>query len=270
VRKLTPNEKLVYIYLITNSETRPSGIYKIFWDYHAHAIGIPQKTVKTCLASLAHKQKIVLLGDWVFVRAFLDETFKLKTSILSLKIKTAIQKQFTNENVPIGLIACFHAIYNTLSIPYPYPIAQIIDFRLEILDFRLEIGETHSVDPDIKKCPEHGVYKTEQCKTCVRTELFNKRFWNKYPPRDGRRSGKLEALKAFIKLPEKDILLVLRAVSIYQQSRGVKKGIGIMNASGWLNQKRYLEYQISDEPEPKQESPTARRYREALERGDDS
>ncbi len=165
------NETLVYIYLITNKETKPSGVYKFFIPDCTSRTGLNKKQVESALKNLHESSLVFVFDPWVFVTRFLHETFNLDNKSLSPKIKTSMEMQFKNDKIPIEVIACFHSSYDTLSIPYPYPIDTILDFRLEILDFRLEKKE----EPPF--IPPGGINKVspknEKCK-----ELAS--LWNKY------------------------------------------------------------------------------------------
>lgn len=59
-------------------------------------------------------------------------------------------------------------------------------------------------------------------------------FWNLYPPRNGKRVGKPEALEKFKRLKPDDRLIVLQAVRHYATSELVQNGIGIKDPHRWL------------------------------------
>jgi len=149
VLELNANDKLVYAYLITNENTKPSGIYKLINHDCSSRTGLRLKQVESSLKKLHEKKLALVFKNWIFVTRFLEETFNLNKKKLSPLIKKAIERQFKEEEIPLGLIACFHSLYNTLSIPYRYPIDTILDFRLEILDFRLEREELSNRDPEL-------------------------------------------------------------------------------------------------------------------------
>jgi hypothetical protein len=131
---MNSSEKLVYIYLITNEKTKPSGIYKVFIQDCSSRTGLKQKQVEAALNNLHKKKMVLMFESWAFITRFLRETFNLDKKILSPKIKKSIEKQFVNDRVPIEIISCFNKVYHALSIPYPYSIDTILDFRLEILE----------------------------------------------------------------------------------------------------------------------------------------
>lgn len=109
-------------------------------------------------------------------------------------------------------------------------------------------------------------YKNVKKKDKTFTEnekIFIESFWPVYPPRKGKRSGKKEALKLFLKIPKDNIPQVLIGVRHYtvfcRDTDTWPK-----DASTWLRNKKWEEWQHPHEPESRQkESPTARRVREA-------
>jgi hypothetical protein len=238
VRQLKPNEKYVYFYLITNNKTKPSGIYKFYIEEHLKRTGLNEKTFKKYIDILRDKKKIIMFDDWIFVIKFLKETFNLPQKTLSKHVKKAIEKQFGAGNVPLEIIACFHSVYHTLLIPYPYPIDTILGFRLEILDFRLEIIDKN---------------------TCGVSDEFFEEFWKIYPARNNRKLYKAEAREQMDKIRKEDLDSVLAAANNYANSRDVREGVGIKDACRWIRDgcwKEWLEEeQDQAKPKPKEEKP---------------
>ena len=76
-------------------------------------------------------------------------------------------------------------------------------------------------------------------------ERFNK-FWNIHPARNGRKVGKPEAKKKFLKLNDKDSILIIQATKNYAISKDVKDGIGIRDPHRFIRDgkgnERWREY----------------------------
>lgn len=160
--QMSPNEKLFYIYLITNEKAKPSGIYKFFISDCIFRTGLKQKQIEVIMKKFQQAQLAISFPPWIFVTRFLEETFNLNKKILSPKIKIAIENRFKQEKVPIKVIGCFHSFYDTLSIQYPYNMDTILDFRLEILDLRLKTGYLSSSTSKDDKSKINYNYKTNE------------------------------------------------------------------------------------------------------------
>ncbi len=76
-------------------------------------------------------------------------------------------------------------------------------------------------------------------------ERFNK-FWALHPARNGRKVGKPEARKKFLKLSDKDSILIIQATKNYRNSKDVKNGIGIRDPHRFIKDskgnERWREY----------------------------
>ncbi len=150
---LTVQESYLYLYLITNRYTKPSGIYKLNLQECLIKTKLKNKEQLFQILSNSLKSKVFMFNEWVFICNFLRKSFNLPISILSKTIKQSIEKQFIQECVPVELIACFSFTYDTppytLSIPYPYPMDTIAQY-IKSLGLRFKEG-------DLKSKSKHSV-----------------------------------------------------------------------------------------------------------------
>ncbi len=97
-------------------------------------------------------------------------------------------------------------------------------------------------------------------------ERFDK-FWSLHPPRNGRKVGKPEAKRKFLKLSNKDSILIIQATKNYRNSKDVKDGIGIRDPHRFIRDgrgnERWREY---IEAEPKLQKPSEKTYSTPKER----
>ena len=70
---------------------------------------------------------------------------------------------------------------------------------------------------------------------------FNE-FWKVYPPRNGKKLGKGESQKVFMKLRREELENVVRAVKNYAESNDVQSGIGIRDPKRFLKDDYWKEW----------------------------
>lgn len=156
IRTLSPNNKLLYLYLFTNREIQPSGVYEFLEDDCFFQTGITRQNIKKGLLLLSGKEKILCADGWIFIVNFLRKSFNLPKKIVNEKIRTNISNQFLLNNVPKPIIACFYSQYHSLSIKYPYStdIMECLDFSFELLDFSFESVDKGAFEytPEFEEC----------------------------------------------------------------------------------------------------------------------
>lgn len=67
-------------------------------------------------------------------------------------------------------------------------------------------------------------------------------FWNQYPSRNGVKRGKADAEMEFLRLGERDLLDVLKAVANYANSPDILKGVGVRDAVRFLKKSYWREW----------------------------
>jgi len=83
---LNPNEKLVFIYLFSNSRSSLSGLYEINTRKMAFDLAMDEETVKGALTTISEAKKIYLEGNYIFVVNLFKRHFsKSPTNITRIK-----------------------------------------------------------------------------------------------------------------------------------------------------------------------------------------
>lgn len=116
ISNLTHQEKLLFVYLITNSKTELCGAYELPTRLMVFETGLPAEEVEKILLKFQEDQKLVRDGDWVVMVNF------LKHQSLNPNIKKGILRSI--EELPLTLrkkVKAFKA-FQSLSKPFePLP-----------------------------------------------------------------------------------------------------------------------------------------------------
>ena len=67
IEKLTPDEKLIFVYLLTNPQCNVAGVYEIRPKRVAYETGYDIEVVETILSRFAKDKKIIRIGDFVVI-----------------------------------------------------------------------------------------------------------------------------------------------------------------------------------------------------------
>jgi len=67
IEKLTPDYKLVFLYLLTNPLANISGVYEVRRKRIAYETGYDQEVIETIFKKLTKDKKIVVFKDWVII-----------------------------------------------------------------------------------------------------------------------------------------------------------------------------------------------------------
>ncbi|WP_294344713.1 hypothetical protein [Prosthecochloris sp.] len=150
--ELTPQEKLFYLYLFSCPHTNNAGILHVSLRKMAFETGI--NSVKPLIKKLCDDGKLVEREGYYWVVNFIKHQ-----SSTSPKIIQSIAKAL--KSVPVALADMVLKRYNTLSIPYEYPInTQCIPYAERELERERELeeekeysspSETPSPEPESKK-----------------------------------------------------------------------------------------------------------------------
>lgn len=65
---LSPNEKYLFLYFLTNSHTELCGIYEIPFCVIRNETGLEEEEIQTALTAL--QEKIIYQDGWVYVKNF--------------------------------------------------------------------------------------------------------------------------------------------------------------------------------------------------------
>jgi hypothetical protein len=85
VAELSPNEKLAFLYLLTNALTTIGGVYELSLKRAAFDVGLPIREMKIAFEKFESDQKIVRRDDWIGIVNF------VKHQSLNPKVKRGIE-----------------------------------------------------------------------------------------------------------------------------------------------------------------------------------
>jgi len=108
IRKLSPAEKLLFLYLLTNSLTNVLGIYEITLERMIFDTGLDEKTVLKALKHFESFNKVFHIDNFIILANFL-------------------KNQSMNSNMKIGAIAVFNDL--------PLNITELSNYEGNIEDF---------------------------------------------------------------------------------------------------------------------------------------
>lgn len=87
ITRLSPNEKLIFLYLLTNPLTTIAGVYELSVKRVAFDVGLSVKEISRTLDQFQRGRKIVREGDWIGIVNF------IKHQSLNPKVKLGIRKE---------------------------------------------------------------------------------------------------------------------------------------------------------------------------------
>lgn len=93
IAKLTKDEKLVFLYLLSNPDANLSGIYEIPLKQICIDIDINEEQLLTIFNKLEHDEKVCYYGGWVIIRNAIKHQ---NTS--NSKIRAGIDRELSNLN----------------------------------------------------------------------------------------------------------------------------------------------------------------------------
>ncbi len=93
VIELSPEDKLLFIYLFSNSRTNPIGLYEISQRVIAFETGLTRDSIVTSLHTFASAGKIQYQDNWVWVPKLLSRNIN---NIRSPQVQAMIKKHIVN------------------------------------------------------------------------------------------------------------------------------------------------------------------------------
>ena len=112
---LTPEEKLLYVYLFSNELTSLSGIYQISLKVIAFETGLDYKWVVDAMLNFQAQGKIKYEDGYIWIK-----NLRKYHETSSPKVQTHINNDL--DNIPNIPIKTQYIAYYQSDIPYPYPI----------------------------------------------------------------------------------------------------------------------------------------------------
>jgi len=200
VQNLNPNEKLLFLYFLTNPLTNLIGIFEISFRRIAFDTGFDEKIIETIISKFTKDDKIFYLKGWVFIKNF-SKNQKYKGE----KLEIAMQKE--KKNIPEDILAeisKFRYPIDTLSIP-------------------------DNKDKDKDKDKDKAILR-------MGIEDFTL-FWKTYPKHNAKEKAKTNFLKLNKTLLPEIITAIQKQKESEQWKKD--SGQFIPYPASWLNQKRW-------------------------------
>lgn len=212
---LDPSEKLLFLYLITNSETNLCGIYELPLRLIASDTGFDQEMILKFFDRFARDKKAYYVKGWVVIMNAIKHQ-----AIENRNIAAGIQREFAE--IPKEVINNM----NERGIAYPY----LIDGRLHLTILNLTILNLTDGRENDEESPKSSKMTTEE-----KNERFEE-FWKVYP----KKVGKVAAMKWWHRheITEDTLKKMIESVLKYKNTRGWKGGF-IPNPLTFLHQGRY-------------------------------
>jgi len=158
ISTLDPSEKLLYLYLMTNTLTNISGVYKIAVRRICFDTGFNSDTVGHIMTKFETAKKAHRIGEYVALPAWpkhqnYETRSKIKDGITACLKE--LPKECLLELVKIGYRFDLRPIFDTLSIPYPYD--------TNYSDSELDIDSDSDIDstPENPASPPEKLYPSE-------------------------------------------------------------------------------------------------------------
>jgi len=110
VAELNPNEKLAFLYLLTNALTTIGGVYELSLKRAAFDVGLPIKDMRATFEKFEADRKIVRKDDWIGVVNF------VKHQSLNPKVRRGIDIE--HSKAPRDLVRRLHLPQEFFAIAY--------------------------------------------------------------------------------------------------------------------------------------------------------
>jgi len=205
IEKLTPDEKLLFIYLLTNPLCNVAGVYEIRAKRIGFETGYDVEVVETILKRFERDKKILRFEDWI-----------------------VIVNHIKNQSLNPSIIQGCERIFNEL----PQDITQAVTGWVQAGLLNLTLLNLTLPNPTPRKKAEAVGFKDK--------DGFNS-FWVAYP----KKTGKGAAEKSWNKFkPPLAIVLTSIAAQKQTAQWSKDNGQFIPNPATWINQKRWEDEQM--------------------------
>lgn len=168
IEELTPSEKLIYLYLITNDKTNMLGIYEISIKKIAYETGINRETVLKALESFERVGKVRYVDNYVILTRYLKhQSFNTNMKKSAIEYYNALPQHLKIEGVTIDKsnpLKGFETLLNH------YGILPKVEVEVEVEDeIEIEVEKETKHIPDLlefetyakEKASEIGIHLDE-------------------------------------------------------------------------------------------------------------
>ena len=223
IEGLTPDEKLLFLYLITNEKTNMLGIYEVSLNKISFETGIIKSKITKAFERFEEAQKIRYEDNYVILLNYLkNQKFNTNMKKSAIDAYNDLPKSLINSDIEVSKVNPSEG-FETLCKGFG------MVRKVEVED-EVEIKEEVEAKVELKKGG------------CISPKDFDY-FWSLYP----KKKAKGQALTDWGKLCRKGIAPKLaeieKAVAEQKDTLQWKKEKGqyIPNASTWLNNSRWLD-----------------------------
>jgi hypothetical protein len=125
VCSLSPKEKLLYLYLISNPLTNIAGVYKIIDGRICFDTGLSAKEMKLAMSRFEEAGKAYRMDEYIVIPTFpkhqsWDTSPRIRQGIIELLVDIGVDHLVKLEEY--GYRFDLKIVFEMLSLPYPYPI----------------------------------------------------------------------------------------------------------------------------------------------------
>lgn len=247
IEELPPNEKLLFLYFITNEKTNMLGIYEVSIRKISYDTGLDKNEINKALKSFERLNKVKFVNNHIVLINFLKhQSFNTNMKKSAIDVFNNLPKELNNSGLVIDKVdvdLSFERLSKHLLI------LPKIEYELEAkLEAKYEL-ETKTENKEISFEILESDLSSDKNNSNFKKEAFNI-FWDAYDKKQG-----LEACeKKFLKLSKEVIEKILEVVPHYVKSTPDKKYR--KQPSTWLNNKGWNDEIINNNNpsnEPKQQ-----------------
>ena len=223
VQSLTPLDRYLYLYLLTNTLTNIAGVYEISTRRIGFDTGLSEKAIENTLSIFTKSRKAVRVSEFIILPAWPDHQKWEK----SPKIKAGIDAIL--ETLPHHIIKCL--VY----VEYRYPMDSLFSVETNSkypLNY-LDIDSDFDIDT---YCFSQATKKQERVPKFKPTEYTQDflLFWESYP----KKKKKVDAFKAWnqMKADRPPVNVIVKKIQQLTQTPDWKKDSGqfIPHPASWL------------------------------------
>lgn len=240
IEDLTPNEKLLFLYLITNEKTNMLGIYESSIKKISFETGIIQNDIETILKRLEGLNRIKRLGNWILLVNYMKHQNynpNMKKSAISIFDNLPNDLGFSklqtkNETVDEGFERVSKALVTVRKIEVEYE----VEDEIEKEHLNIENDSISDEDSNPLLFDEQFILpETKKSNAERKKELFEK-FWDLYDYKVDRKNSEIKFNKLSFEVIEKLLQAVPLYTSITTKDTTTKNGLKFRkNPTTWLH-----------------------------------
>ena len=240
IEDLTPNEKLLFLYLITNEKTNMLGIYESSIKKISFETGIVQNDIETILKRLEGLNRIKRLGNWILLVNYMKHQNynpNMKKSAISIFDNLPNDLGFSklqtkNETVDEGFERVSKALATVRKIEVEYE----VEDEIEEEHLNIENDSISDEDNNPLLFNEQSLLSETKKFNAERKKVLFEKFWDLYDHKVDRKNSEIKFNKLSFEVIEKILQVVPLYTSITITGNQNKNGLKFRkNPLTWLN-----------------------------------